>query len=450
MVVDMGTVKMELKYLLIRPKYFATVAKVEPLALEYLSGIIKDEGKKCEILDEFVHGYLFRYKRVADKIKKEGYNVIAFHLNANEVSYALKTIEKLKRQFKDLKIIVGGPEPTVNYKDFCIDGIDIVYFDNGLSSFKEMVRHDLDGEVLGRCTGICYKTGEKWRENQGSLPVDDFISEPDRTVFFKDMKKYFIVGKGRFAMLKTSFSCPQKCSFCFCKKLNSGKYTERPVEKVIKEIIELRHDRIFIIDDDFLVNKQRVVEICNALIEKNIRKLFMIFARADSIIMNRDILPLLHKAGFRDFSVGIEAVNDEYLKDYNKNSTTDTNEEAIDLLNKNGILCNGLFVISHKFSQKDFFRLYRFIARKKLKWVLFSMITPYKGTEAYEEFKDRILRYIPKRLEGTHILVKPEKMSRLLYYINFHMLYILHYPRLYYYTVIKKYDRLVGWGEEKK
>ena len=39
--------------------------------------------------------------------------------------------------------MVGGPEAELNYKDFCTEDIDIVYYDNGLQTLKNMFEGNL-------------------------------------------------------------------------------------------------------------------------------------------------------------------------------------------------------------------------------------------------------------------------------------------------------------------
>ena len=207
---------------------------------------------------------------------------------------------------------------------------------------------------------------------------------------------------------------------------------ERPVDNVIQELLELDNDKVFIVDDDFLVNKERVTEICRRLLEHNCRKTFMIFARADSICKCEDIMPLLYKAGFRDMLVGLEAVEDSTLEKYNKNSSVALNQKAVAILRDFKIVCVGLFVINYDFTHKDFMNINKFIKQEKLIWVLFSILIPFKGTPVYEENKDRLYNYKYRRTDGTHVLMHPVHMSKLLFKIEYHFLYYVNYPRIYW------------------
>ena len=244
----------KLNVLLIRPKYTSIVANLEPLGLEYIAGLCRDLGIKCEILDEFQYPWLFRNNRMVKKIKKGQYNFIGFNANANTVDYIKYAAKKLKKQFNDITIMVGGPEAELNYKDFCTDDIDIVYYDNGLKTLKNMFEGSLTIAELEKQKGICFKKADKWIFKEKSEAVNGFITKPDRTEFYKGLKKNFMFMKGSFALSKASFSCPFNCSFCYCTKMNNGEYTERDIMEVIDEVESINHDKIWFVDDTFFFN----------------------------------------------------------------------------------------------------------------------------------------------------------------------------------------------------
>ena len=273
--------KKEIKALLIRPKYSSIVANLEPYGLEYLVGLANELNIKCEIHDEFQYPWTFRFARMRRLIEKGGYNFIGFNANANTVDYIIKRASQLKKLYPDITIMVGGPEAELNYREFFTDDIDIVYYDNGLASLKNMWESGLDMDVLDKQTGISFKRDGEWVVKEKGSPVNGFIVKPDRTAFYKGLKKNFIFMKGKYALMKASFSCPFNCAFCYCTKMNSGCYTERDIYEVLDEVEEIRHDKIWFVDDTFFYDKERVITFCNEVIKRGIKKTFMAYARAD-------------------------------------------------------------------------------------------------------------------------------------------------------------------------
>lgn len=428
-------------YLFVRVHYDKRVASMEPLGLEYLMSAVKIEGKNCIIHDEGLYGAFFRFERLLKKIDENDISFVGISIMSNTAWYSLKLIKKLKEVRPQIKIMVGGPEVVINHEDFLLDNIDFVYYDNGLESFRNAVRNDFSTEILANCTGIAYRTNNEWIQNKCGKPISDYNIRPDRSLFYENKRKYKVLAKGTFALMKTAFSCPQQCNFCISRKFNSCQYRERDVDRVIEEISELDNDKIFLIDDDFLVNKKRVIEICNKLIEKECCKTFMIFSRADSIVKCKDIMPLLYKAGFRDMLVGLEAVQDKTLEQYNKNSSVAINKEAVKILRENNMLCVGLFVVNYDFKHKDFMRINKFIKKEKLIWVLFSILIPFKGTAIYEANKDKLYKYTYKRTDGTHVLMKPKYLPKLLFKLEFLFLYYVNYPRIYLAGICQTFNK---------
>ena len=420
----------KLKVLLIRPKYSSIVANLEPLGLEYLSGLANELHIKCRIHDEFQYPWAFRLERMCRIIEDGGYNFIGFNSNANTVDYIKLRAYQLKQRFPDIFIMVGGPEAELNYRDFCTKYIDLVYHDNGLATLKNIWTNGLTRDVFSRQTGICYRGEKGWIVKKKGSPVDGFIVKPDRTAFYKGLKKNFIFMKGKYALSKASFSCPFRCSFCYCTKMNSGKYTERNIMEVVDEIQEIRHDRIWFVDDTFFFDTERVTAFCKEVIRRGIKKNFMAYSRADFLAEHPEVLPLAYKAGFRDILVGLEAITDDQLTDYNKQTTREENIAAIRNLHKNHIACNGLFVISHTATRKDFDNLLKFIKENNLLWVVFGIFTPYKGTDAYDEYRDQLINFRSWRLDGTHITIKPENMSSVEFMLRYYALHLITYPKI--------------------
>jgi len=236
--------------------------------------------------------------------------------------------------------------------------------------------------------------------------------------------------------------------------MNCSTYTERSVDSIINELNGINHNKIWFVDDSFLLSRKRVIEFIDKLKEsenenKNenkygngngngIKKEFMVYSRTDFIVENADLLPALYDAGFRDIIVGLEACNDDYLDAYKKQTKEDINTQAIKLLHKNKLICNGLFIIDYRFSKDDFKILYRYIVKQKLVWAIFAIFTPLKGTPLYEEYQDKLILYKPDKLDFLHLILKPEKMSKFMFYVRFYWLHVKVLRRLLAHQIFKK------------
>ena len=425
-------VYMTQKYMFVRVHYDKRVASLEPLGLEYLMACVKAENREGFIYDESIESPVGRKSRLIRKVDGNQVTIVGFSVMSNTAWYVLDLIKYLRKKRPNIKIMVGGPEVVINHEDFLLDEIDYVSYDNGLDSFRLAIRNDFDVETLKNCSGFSFRVNGEWVQNLKGEPISDYGILPDRSHFYNNRSKFKVLAKGCFSMMKTAFSCPQNCKFCISRQFNSCAYRERDIDDVIDEIVNLDNDKIFIIDDDFLVNKDRVKYFCEKLLELNQHKTIMIFSRADSIVRCEDIMPLIYKAGIRDMLVGLEAVEDTTLEKYNKNSSVTINKKAVQILRDFNMVCVGLFVINYDFKHKDFMNINKFIRDEKLIWVLFSILIPFKGTPVYDENKDKLYHYKYRRTGGTSVLMKPSNMSMLLFKLEFHFLYYVNYPRIYW------------------
>jgi len=134
-----------------------------------------------------------------------------------------------------------------------------------------------------------------------------------------------------YGVLFTSLSCPFQCSFCVIKNYYGTKHRLRSVDSIIKDLksqIDCGIRNIKIIDELFLLNKVRVADICDKIIEIGVPDLNMwCFARLDTC--SPDILKKMRKAGIRWIGIGVESGNEEIRKKELKGAIS--NEKIIDI-----------------------------------------------------------------------------------------------------------------------
>ena len=74
--------------------------------------------------------------------------------------------------------------------------------------------------------------------------------------------------------------------------------------------------------------------------------------------------------------------------------------------------------------------MYDFIRMSKIYWCVFAIFTPLKHTNMFDEYKDRLVNYMPERLDFVHLVLKPEKMPTFMFYLRFYWLNVKCYFRL--------------------
>lgn len=59
--------------------------------------------------------------------------------------------------------------------------------------------------------------------------------------------------------------------------MNCGKYIQRNIEDVVDEIENIKSDNIYIADDDFLFDEERLEKFISLLKKKNQKKIYLLW-----------------------------------------------------------------------------------------------------------------------------------------------------------------------------
>jgi hopanoid C-3 methylase len=395
----------------------------EPLELEYLSAYLEGAGHQVLIIDMILESESQFLLLVRDFLP----DLVGFTAYITHVGQILRYAKQLKLDLPDLPLVVGGVHAECNPMDFEDPAIDFIVKANGMKTMLQLVESieagtaakDIPNEVAGLWNGPgkTYDIDKFW----GDYPF------PDRTKTARYREHYNYIFHEKCATLKSSFGCPYECEFCYCISITGNSYWTRPIEDVVEEIATIREENIFIVDDNFMVSIDRIRQFCRLLDEKQLRKNFILFGRADFIVEHEDIIQLLHDHGLKAIFVGIESFNEEELKNYQKKITVEMNTRAVHLLDSMGVECYSGIIVGTDWAREDFDKLIRFLKQFKMPLLNVQPITPIPGTHLYEKMKDHL--QIPRQKyhlwDMAHILVKPTKLSRRAFYWNIIRVYYL-------------------------
>lgn len=373
----------------------------EPLELEYCAALLHKLGHESRIADLVID------KSFPKALTTDHYDAVAFTAYQVHIGIVKKYATYAKKVRPDIVTMVGGVQTEVVPQSFDDENIDVV-LTGGLTALEAVIGAMERGE-----------SRQKLKE-LGRTPARanfDFPF-PDRSKTEKYRKHYNYIFHDECATIKTSFSCAYDCEFCFCTRL--GRYRERDITEVVDELESIRERNVFIVDDDFLYNRKRVLEFCDLVTRRNIKKTYIAFGRADFIAANEDVIARLAQCGFDAFFVGLESFKSCELSDYNKRTTVETNNRAVRILEKYGIQCYSGLIVGYDWGKSDFDQLIAYINGFEHPMVNIQPITPIKGTPYYERVKDLIFedetRY--ERFDMAHVVIKPQKMSVRAFYYN--------------------------------
>jgi radical SAM superfamily enzyme YgiQ (UPF0313 family) len=354
-----------------------------PVGIGCLSSALENEGIDAKIIDEQtemdVLGKINFYVKEMNPPYIFGFSVLtASYKNAINLS------ETLKKIYPDCIICFGGPHPSAIPEEVLKNKyVDVVIRGEGENILPEFYRRIKAGQDYYDIDGISYKQDDKIIHNNPSFKVIDIDSIPAFPYHKFESKKYDL------GFVISSRGCPYKCIFCSNRVTTGQKYRYRKASAIIEDLNLLynKYNQKFILflDDNLLVNKNRIYELINEIKKEGLDKkmTFNFQARGDNVSL--ELLTDMFEAGFRSVFFGMETASEEIMKIINKGETVEQCKKAAIMAKDIGFHVSATFIFGLPGdTHQD--RMDSVILSNKLKldMVRFNNATPYPGTALYE------------------------------------------------------------------
>lgn len=396
---------------------------VEPLELEILSALKRD----CDsvvIVDMILEKRPFQSFVVEHKP-----DILCVTGYITNVSTIISYCQLAKESSDSIISIVGGVHCEVCPEDFENESIDYRVVRNAASVFTDLLNHIDKKTVLPQ--GV-FRKGDSLANT--TLPAFNFsVPFPDRNSVANYRHKYFYIFHDKVALLKTSYGCPFQCSFCFCRVITDGKYYQRPLDDVIQELEQIKETEIYIVDDDFLFDRKWLHAFISEIKQRNIRKHFLVYGRADFIAKNADIMHELACIGLQTVIVGFESFSDKELDKYNKKTSVEMYKQTMAVLHREKIDVFATIIIPPDWDKSDFKNMVAVIKSLGIHFVNLQPLTPLPKTEvSFPEDQIIIDKQNYPQWDLAHISVQPTKLSVADYYKEILKAYnsILYSPKV--------------------
>ncbi|MEW6407136.1 MAG: radical SAM protein [Patescibacteria group bacterium] len=370
------------KILLLRPNYRESHYEYTglPAGIGYISEALDKAGIPQEVVDMSL-GYNYTYlKRRIEKFNPDmlGVSLMSFRYKDHYV-----LINKIKDDFKNLKIIAGGPHISTFREKSLIEcnAIDYGVTLEGEDAMLELcMRQDnpfnIKGLFFKNRDGIVYTGDRQFKQNP------DVFGFPKYKFFEKD--KY-----PKFISLLTSRGCPYNCIFCPVQLTIGKKLRVRTPESVLDEISYWYEQgiRVFnVVDDNFTFYKQRVIDICDGIKKRKFKNITLSCRngiRADTV--DRETLRFMKEVGFNYLAFGVESGSEKILKVLKKGENLSKIKTAIKDACELGFMVTLFFIIGMPYeTEEDVSESLKIAMEFPVFDVRFYNPIPFPGTELYD------------------------------------------------------------------
>ena len=392
-----------------------------PLALGYLSGcIIKNtdwsvqtynadfntEKKRFAPEIDYVSGEGFKrylssledysmpiWKEVKNSIEKYNPSVIGISAKTQNFISATIVARIAKEINPSIKVIVGGVHPTMNgSKVLDCKNIDFLCIAEGENTIVELLLALEKNTELNLVDGIVFRNNGKIVSTKPRAYVQDLdtldfplINAPK---VLKDFDKY---PKEAFGYVFGSRGCPYACTFCESKSMWTRKVRYRSPENIVAELKLMQEfgiNRVNFDDDTFGISKKNI-KILNDLMHDELPNMTYTCETVVQLAKDENVVKDMKRGGCTGTFVGIESGNNEILRKIKKTQTTDECIQAMRNLQKHGIEAHAFIMVGFPSETEETFKqTMDFIPKLKPDSVIFSIFTPYPGSDLYYECKD--------------------------------------------------------------
>jgi anaerobic magnesium-protoporphyrin IX monomethyl ester cyclase len=367
-----------------------------PLGMMYLAAYLRRrEGVDVRIIDMLPAG--MAYKNLGQEIRNYrpdwlGISALTFESDGlHRVAAIAKEVQP------DLPVVAGGPHPSA----YTNQVMDDKHIDYAVIGEGELTTDDLS-QALRTHGSVDAIDGLAWREN-GSIHVNPrlrYIENLDAMPYpawdLVDIPRYrkFVrmsrCGSSNYVVLFTSRACPYQC--LYCHKIFGKGFRARSPENVLAEI-KMLHDtygvREFeIVDDIFNCDLPRAKRIFDLIAESGMKIRFTLPNAFRGDHADEEFFAKARRAGAVFMSFAVETASPRLQKMIRKNIQLEKINRNIALARKEGIFCQGLFMLGFPSeTREELLTTIDFAVRSQIHAAHLFMVNPFEGTELAELVK---------------------------------------------------------------
>ncbi len=370
----------------------AAIARSIPYGLISLASAVRDAGYETALID--ATNLEYSIEETVDRVLAVTPEYVGISTVTLSIDKSAEVARLLKQKNRDVKIIVGGahlssvPEETMaSFPHF-----DVGVIGEGEETLVDLLKAFENNIGLGNVKGIIYREGNKIITTEKRPPLKDLdcLSMPAWDILGDNMANFYRPSAPSYIRLPsttivTSRGCPGNCIFCNSKSI-FGRLRCFSADYVIGMLRHLtnkyRIRDISIYDDNFIFFKNRVKNICNAIINEKIDITWSCYSRVDQ--GDEELFKLMKKAGCWQISYGIESGSQRILDFMRKNVTLKQIVNTLTVTKKAGLRTRGFFMIGNLKENRDsILETINFMKEIPLDDFHFTYFTPLPGTEAF-------------------------------------------------------------------
>jgi radical SAM superfamily enzyme YgiQ (UPF0313 family) len=301
----------------------------------------------------------------------------------------IKLIKLIKQLLPDVKIVIGGYHATLMHEEIATSSeavlIDFMIRGEGEEACRRLVNALIGKDRLEDIASLSYKSNGHFIHNERGELLDLSRLKPP----IRDKRRLtwgYHIMNAKIEVMETSRGCTRTCNYCSMRHMYGRSFRTYPIERILENLDDIYYNRktrwVFVVDDNMVLDPEKVIEICDAIIARNYKNLNII-VQADSISMSRNeaMVNKMAQAGMRTVFLGIENVSTKNLAAAGKGNIVNASRKAIEMCHKYDMMViAGLIFGFPDDEEGDIIENYQFLKSIKSDTAYCQILTPYPKT----------------------------------------------------------------------
>ena len=325
-----------MKVALISPEYYDVAhfgvkrKEIPPFGVLYLAAIVEEMGHEVVI---------HRVSNESYCLDLSEFDVAGFSVSSSVVYTLIQKVREHSTIREGTLLLAGGIHATIYPEDVINElNVDIICIGESEHTLREILA-EIKTKNFSNVAGILYRDGCNLIRTEPRSLIDnlDVLPFPARHLMpIEDivMSDRLSDSPLKVAHLLCSRGCPYHCHFCANQehtiRYRSGKNIKSELEYLIKEF---NIEGFCITDDNFIVEKKRIIEISKEITPLSLK--WSSLSRVNTV--DEDILQAIKDSGCLELKYGIESGSQRILNSMNKGITVAQIHNAIEMTHKIGI-----------------------------------------------------------------------------------------------------------------
>ncbi len=371
------------------------------MGLAYLAAVSEQAGHQVRVYDGDVEEL-----PLEAALRELEPHIVGITANTTQITAAWRDAA-LSKSVSNAPVVLGGPHPTVLPEESAAKPfVDAVVRSEGEATWVEILsRLDQVGSKAGMSwdgiLGVTFRRADGSvvsAPDRPSIPVEELDAMPFPAWHLFRLEQYTNLQpavdqvSGHSLPILTSRGCPYRCTYC--SQIGPRRWRARSMASVIAEwrwlVREQGAVEIGVLDDSFNINRQRVLEICQALVDEGLHHVPWIMINGiRANLADEELLGAMKRAGCIRTAFGVESGNQAILDAVvDKHLTLDQVRSAFRAARAVGLETIGFFIIGlpgeTEATMDDTIRL---ACELDPLVANFSIATPFPGTQMYDTVK---------------------------------------------------------------